>query len=129
MTLLGGDAAELFGELLGDEYLDATLHSGTVTVADNGDRSRAETTRGCKVQVDRATERMRDADGFTESDRAVIVLTRPPAPYEPVAELTSDDAVTVNEGPYAGVKFNLASPIEGDPALAGWTCRGVRADG
>lgn len=129
MTLLGGDAAALFGELLGDEYLAATLHKGTLTYDDEGDVTRASAPTDCRVQVERATERMIAADGYAETDRAIYVLAQPGGGLDPITALDSDHEITVTEGPYAGQTYKVSSPIDRDPAGAYWLCRGVESKG
>jgi len=119
MGLLDGDIAELFADVFGSFYLDATLHAGTgepeygpggtIIGYDGGDTP-------VKVQIDAATDAMRRADGFAEGDVRLIILAMG------VPEVTSDHAVTVS-----GRLYQLQS-AERDPALSHWVCRGRRAN-
>ncbi len=127
MTLLGGDAAELFGELFSDEYLPGTLTGVVSTYNDDGDLQIAEGERECRVQVEKATERMTRSEGYTESNRALYILAAPTGELPAIADLTSDHRVVVNAGPYAGTTFKIASPIDRDPAGAYWLVRGVES--
>lgn len=120
MKLLAGGAAGLFGELLGPLYLAGRVWSNATTYATDGTLTRAATPAGCLVQVDAATERMVQAEGYTASDRAVYVLRASFA-----GPLTTDSEIAVDEGPYAGTRWKVASPIESDPGAAYWLCRGV----
>lgn len=127
MTLLGGDAAALFGELLAGEYLPAMLHVTVDTYDGEGKLSRTTTARPCRAQVERATERMAQAEGYTAGDRAVYVLARPPGPLDPIDALDTGAEITIgNVGPYAGQHFKIGAPIDRDPAGAYWLARGTQ---
>lgn len=125
MGLLSGGAAALFGELLAPLYLPATLSDTTDSYDTKGTLRRgANAPRDCLVQVDRCTERMTQAEGYTDTDRAMYIL----------ATSLEGDAVTgqeieVHEGEYAGTKWRLAAPIDRDPATAYWLARGARVKG
>jgi hypothetical protein len=67
----------------------------------------------CHVQVDVAGERMRAEAGFTEKDKAMIVLG--------LADLDTDATIEVLEGPDAGV-WSVQS-CQRDPGAIGWTVR------
>ncbi len=120
MKLLAGGAAALFGEILGGSFLAGRIWSGDLTYAADGSLTRAEEGAACLVQVDSATEEMISAEGYTTSDRALYVLRSSYA-----GEFNSDCEIAVDEGPYAGTRWKVASPIDGDPAAAYWLCRGV----
>jgi hypothetical protein len=124
--LLDGGAAALFGEILNPTFLPATISGGTTTATyDAGGRmQRARSdARTCQVQVDSATERMRQADGFTETDRAIYVLAD-----SLEGDVDTDAEITVTAGPYAGATFRVAT-VDRDPAGAYWLCRGARKSG
>lgn len=118
--MLAGGAAALFGELLGGSYLPARLTRQTDTYAPGGKLQRSSAPGECLAQVDRCTERMVQAEGYTATDRAIYILA---ASFE--GEVDTDGKIEVLEGPYAGAVFRLASPIDRDPACAYWLCRGV----
>lgn len=120
MGLLDGGGAALFAEVLSPLYLPATVYAMALTHNDRGDPRRAETERGCRAQVDAATERMRQQPDFAATDRAIFILTNTLE-----GELNSDAEVVVHAGPYAGTRWKVADPIDRDPCGAYWRCRGV----
>lgn len=124
MTLLGGGAAALFGEIMAPLYLRATLRSVTTVYDDRGGQTRTATETSCRVQVDNATESMRVAEGYAATDRSLFFLESSLS-----AEVSSDDQVTVLEGPHAGTRWRVANPIERDPAGAYRRCRAVALEG
>lgn len=121
MKLLGGGAAALFGELLGPLYLAGRVWSNATTYATDGSITRAAPAADCLVQVDAATERMVQAEGYTTDDRALYVLRSSFA-----GPLNTDCEIAVDEGPYAGSRWKVAAPVDSDPGAAYWLCRGVR---
>lgn len=128
MTLLGGGAAALFGELLTGLYASATLHATVDTYDEGGNLTREKTALDCRVQIDRATERMVQAEGYTAGDVAVIVLAAPTPPLPPIDALDTGAEILVLDGPYAGQRFKVGSPIDRDPAAAGWIARGSKVE-
>lgn len=118
--MLAGGAAALFGQLLGGSYLAGRIWRGTLSYATDGSLTRAEAPATCRVQVDAATERMVATEGYTASDRALYLLR---ASYD--GEFDTDCEIAVDEGPYAGTRWKVAAPIDGDPAGAYWRARGV----
>ena len=124
MKLLAGGTKALFGELMGPLYLDAELSAGDVSYANDGTLQAGGTPLSCKARVDTASERMRQADGFTETDRAISIL----AATVPAGEVTTDHKIKVLEGDYAGVVFNIAS-VDRPPGASYFYCRGTVAHG
>lgn len=124
MTLLGGDAAALFGEIMGPLYVAATLRRTATTYDDRGGQTRTGSNADCLVQVDNVTESMRAADGFAATDRSLFFLAS-----SLDAKPSSDDQVTVTEGPHAGSRWRVANPIDSDPAGAYWRARAVSLEG
>ena len=120
MKILAGAAGGLFGELRGPLYLAGRVWSNATTYAADGTISRANAPVDCLVQVDAATERMVQTEGYTASDRALYVLRSSYA-----GPFTTDCEIAVDEGPYAGTRWRVASPVESDPGAAYWLCRGV----
>lgn len=120
MGLLNGGAAALFGEIMGGYYLPATLTPRTPTYALDGSITTGGGEATCLARVDSATERMRQADGFTQTDRAIFVLAT-----SIDGEITSDHQIKILEGPYAGSTFNIAT-ADRPPAGSYWLCRGTR---
>lgn len=129
MSLLGDDGAALFGDIFYPEYLAATLGTGDLAYDNEGRITRSSDPIDCRVQVDRATERMERAEGFTITDQAIYILAQPGGSYPAIALVESGYVVTVNEGPFAGSKFKIAPPIDRDPAGAYWLCRAVATNG
>lgn len=76
--------------------------------------------KSCQVQIDALTEAMRQADGYTDQDMRLLVLT---ATLD--GELDSDARVEVEAGPYAGTEWMLAS-VARDPCGVYFECRGRR---
>lgn len=127
MTLLGGDAAALFGELLADEYAPATLRRNQDVYDNEGNLVRGGQPVECRVQVDRATERMVQSEGFTAGDQALYVLAQPGGELPAIDNLDTNCEITVLDGPYAGNTYKVGSPIDRDPGAAYWLCRGTAA--
>jgi len=122
--ILSGGGAALFGELFAPLYLRATVTQRVQTTDDRGNLRNEATDRPARVQVDAATERMRQSEGYTADDRALLVLAA-----SLNGDLQTDCLVTVHEGPYQGATFRVASPVDRDPCAAYWSARGVRANG
>lgn len=121
MGLLSGGARALFGELFSPLYLSASVYSVGDTYDGQGTLRRRRQERTCRAQVDRCTERMVQAEGYTDTDRGVLILA---ATLE--GEVETGHEFIVHEGEYAGTLWRLASPIDRDPATAYWSARAVR---
>lgn len=120
MKMLAGGAAALFGQLLGPIYLAGRLWRTSQVYDEAGGLTRSQTLSDCRVQVDAATEQMIATEGYTATDRALYVLRASFA-----GAFDSDCEIAVDEGPYGGTRWRVATPIDGDPAGAYWRCRGV----
>jgi len=125
--MLAGGAKALFGQLLSPLYCAGKILPQDVTYDAAGELQVAGDAVDCLVQVDRATERMTQAEGYTITDRAVYVLAQPGDPLPDIDEFTTDNLVRVDEGPHAGTYWRVGAPIDRDPAGAYWLCRGVVA--
>lgn len=86
------------------------------SIADPG----TPTERDCMVQVDLATEAMRQGDGYAEGDARFLILS---ATLN--GPLDTDASIEVLAGPNAGSW--LVSAIERDPMGIYWQGRGRRA--
>lgn len=75
--------------------------------------------RPCKVQVDRVTEAMRQAEGYRDKDVALLVLC---ATLE--GELDTDATLNVTDGPNAA-RWSVQS-ADKDTMGTHWLCRGRR---
>ena len=73
--------------------------------------------KDCSVQVDAATEAMRQAEGYTDRDMRLLVLAA-------TLDGDLDTAATINvlAGPHAG-EWMIAS-VDRDPCGVYWECRG-----
>lgn len=117
--LLRGGAKALFGELLTPLYLEAQLTARGSAYDGHGTMQITETVRPCRARVDSATERMRSADGFTETDRAISVLAS-----SLDGTIDTDAELEVLEGDYAGKRFGIAS-VDRPPGGSYFLCRGT----
>lgn len=75
--------------------------------------------RDCQVQIDTAIQRIREAEGYVDTDVALIVLA---ATLD--GGLNTEARIEVLDGPHAGVWS--VELIERDTAAAGWVGRGRR---
>jgi hypothetical protein len=122
--LLAGGAAALFGEILAPLYLPATLHRVTTTYDNRGNPRRAIAGVGCLAQVNRVTAAMRNEPDFTDTDRAIFILST-----SLDGEVSEGSEIEVLAGPYAGTRWKVADPIDRDPAAAYWRFRAVIGKG
>lgn len=76
--------------------------------------------RPCEAQIDTATQRMREAEGYVDTDIAFIVLADTLE-----GTLDTQARIQITDGPHAGVWS--VELIERDTAAAGWVGRGRRA--
>lgn len=120
---LNGGTKTLFGELLGPLYMAATVTDQTLTYGGDGTLQRGPGPRSCKARVDSATERMRDAEGYTDTDRAISILA---ASLD--GPLTTDAEIEILEGDYAGVTFGIGS-VDRPPGASYFLCRGTQRSG
>jgi len=81
---------------------------GAVTIAD------------CSLQIENATEAMRQADGYTDEDMRLLVLA---STLE--GTIDTDASIDVLTGPYFG-RWSIAS-VDSDPFGVYWDCRGRRS--
>lgn len=113
MALLDGIAAVL-SSAVAPLYRDGTLYRQGVAVDDGaGSITLPEPAEEpIKVQIEACTEAMRRAEGFSDRDVRLIILS--PGVPRP----TTDD-----EAAGDGVRYTLAS-VGTDPAETYWDCRG-----
>lgn len=114
--LLAGGISDLFAGVFGAIYLDASIRK--LTPIDNGKGgvtvpNPADTP--CKVQIDSVTEAMRQAENYTVTDVALIILN-------PGFVVDSDCEVTMSAPD--GRLFKCAAPITSDPARSYYLARG-----
>lgn len=111
------EIAGLVSEAVGGPYAAGKLvYAGTPVKDDGGDIITPGTPSevDCRVQVDRATEAMRQEEGFLERDVRLLVLGPD--------FLTTDPDVAVTDGPFAGQSYSLQT-VGRDPLGFGWECR------
>jgi hypothetical protein len=121
MGLLSGDGAALLGSIFSGIYLPGRVFK-IETVYDNyGEIVTTETEWDCRLMVDAMTEAMRRETGSREQDRRIIILST-----STTAPIDTDCEVICDQGPYSGVRFQVAS-IDRDPCGAYWQIRGSRA--
>lgn len=75
--------------------------------------------RACQVQVDVATQAMRTAPGYVDTDARFIVLSATLS-----GSLNTEARIEVLAGPHAGIWS--VSGLERDPVAAGWVGTGRR---
>lgn len=108
-----------FAAQFGGPYVDATAVWPGTPVKDAGGSITTPgtpTSTDCSVQFDRATEAMRQAEGFLETDVRLLVL---------VGALDTAAKIVVASGGRAGT-WTLLS-CDRDPAGIGFECRARRA--
>lgn len=101
-------------------YFDAVARwSGAPVIDDGGSivTPGLGSVAACQVQGDKATEAMRLAEGFLETDAALLVLG--------LDALDTAARITIATGPHAGTWALMSA--ERDPVGIGWLCRGRRA--
>jgi hypothetical protein len=111
-----------FAEQFGAPYIEATATwPGEATFDAGGSilSSGAPVSKACHCQFDAATQAMRQAEGFTETDVRVLVLA---ASLD--GRLDNEARIVVASGEYAGT-WALLSCVR-DPAGIGYECRGRR---
>lgn len=104
----GGPYAEGYAEWPGTATYDT---GGSITAA--GTPARID----CRVQVDVATEAMRQAEGFLATDVRLLVIG--------LAALDDSAKIGVTAGTFSGSVYRLLS-VSRDPAGIGFECRGRR---
>jgi hypothetical protein len=120
MGILNGGLAAVFGAAFSGIYLDGVLHRG---LSDPIYDERGNITGygggadiPMKVQRDRVTEAMRRADGFTDKDVALIILTAPLGGIEITTDMEATDG--------HGARWKIGS-ADLDAAGSHWLCRGT----
>lgn len=117
------EIATLVGEAVGGPYHDGLLLYDGEPVYDDGGSiitPGVPSQVAVRVQVDRVTEAMRQAEGFLERDVRLLILG-------PVS-LTTEPNVSVSAGPFAGQSFTIQT-VGRDPLGFGWECRARQIGG
>lgn len=115
MSLLDGSLAQTFAAVFGGVYSDGLLYRPNDFADDGKGGGTAQgfaAPQAVKVQVDQATQSMRQAEGFVEGDVRILMLAHG------VAEVTSDCEVAVG-----GTRY-MIEYVGTDPAGSYWEVRG-----
>lgn len=111
-----------FSDAFEGPFGPAVIHSPGTPVMDDGGSIATPGTpdaRDCQAQVDRAGEAMRQQDGFTEGDMAIIVLAA-----TLTGGITTDDRIEIMAGAFAGM-WSIEA-VARDTVAAGFELRGRR---
>jgi hypothetical protein len=117
-----GEIAMAFSAAMGGPFHDARTIEQVAPVYDDGGSiitPGGVAHRTCSVQIDAATQRLREAEGYVDTDVAFIVLA---ATLD--GALNTEARIEVLAGPHTGVW--MVSLIERDSVAAGWVGRGRR---
>jgi hypothetical protein len=118
MRLLDGALAETFAAVFGGVYSDGLLYRPNDFADDGkggGDGQGFDDPQPVKVQVDQATQSMRQAEGFVEGDVRILMLAHG------VAGVTSDCEIEAR-----GTRYMIEF-VGTDPAGSYWEVRGRKA--
>lgn len=115
MGFLDGDLQPVVTGAFGWLLLDGSLHTKRVMIDNRGNASSDPPDAGSPIKgmIDKATQQMREADGFQETDVALLWLA------EGVPDATLDHQITLR-----GQTFHVLPPLALDAAMTHWTARG-----
>lgn len=120
-AVFSGIATQISAQFGGPYVAGAVLDPGTPVMAGGSIVTPGTPTeRTCMIQIDAATEAMRQSDGYSEGDARFLILSATLA-----GNLNTDAHVRVDAGPFAGEW--LVSAIERDPMAIYHQGRGRRA--
>ena len=116
MGLLDGGLSEIFAAAFGPVYLDGMLYRPVDgdDGAGGGSGNGFDTGSPVKVQIDAATQAMRSADTYVETDQRILVLASGLDPITTDCELVAD-----------GTRWGIATVMQ-DPARSYYELRGQR---
>lgn len=117
-----GEIGTAFSSMFGGPFHSARTAEQTAAVYDDGGSIISPGSvvhRPCMVQIDTATQAMRESPGFVDTDVRFIVLAS-----TLTGSLGTEARIEVMDGPHAGVWS--VEQIERDPVAAGWVGRGRR---
>jgi hypothetical protein len=117
------ERALVISQIYGGPYYDAILHAQGQPVYDVGGSivtPGTSTSRPCQAQVDMATQDMRQAEGYTEADMRIMILTDTLA-----GSPTLDETIEILAGPHKG-EWRIQS-IMRDSMNIYWELRGRQA--
>lgn len=130
MSLFDGEIAGLIGDAFNSggvqQFTAATRIRTTVAYTDGGDSQPTTVETDCLAIVSQLSEVTRQSLGFTQRQQQVIVLGRSLNPvFLTDADLTTDDQIRLEAGPWAGVVFDI-NKVSIDPAGATGTVNGTQ---
>lgn len=117
MGLLDGGGAGILNGVFSRIYPDGVLIRREITEDSGGSQTVTDTKTPIKVQTDAATEKMRTAPGYTDTDVRLIVLTSGLS-----GDITTDDKITDSRG----VTYSVTMPML-DACGSHWEIRGQRS--
>lgn len=114
MGLLDGGGAALMASVFSGIYLDASLYRVAGAGDDNGkgggdDPTLSSEPEAVKVQIEAATDAMREAQGYEATDVRILMLANG------VQKPNSDSELEVD-----GTRYGIRPPIGRDPVGAYW---------
>lgn len=118
MALLDGGLASVFSSVLGSIYLDAQLYRPMAADDDGaggGDGGGFAPAEPVKAQIDVATQAMREAPGYVDTDVRILILAS--------GVLKPDTDCEIEVG---GDRWSIAN-VGQDPAQSYWDVHGRRA--
>lgn len=131
MSLFDGEIAQLIGDAFNSDgvqqFTAATRIRPTLTYGTGGDITTTTAETGCLAIVSQLSEVTRQLLGFTQRQQQIIVLGTSLNPvFLTDADLTTDDQIRLDEGPWTGVVFDI-NKVSIDPAGATGTVNGTQA--
>lgn len=117
MGLLNGGGAGILNGVFASIYPSGTLIRRAITEDSGGSQTVTDTKTSIKVQTDAATEKMRTAPGYTDTDVRLIVLTAGLP-----GSITTNDKITDSRG----VTYSVTMPML-DACGSHWEIRGQRS--
>lgn len=118
MGLLDGDLAELFGAAMAGLYGAGRLLTVTTTEDTYGKETRTTEGMDVLVQIDRVTQAMRLAEGYSPEAVQLIILQR-----NAVGDVVPRPKITDKIN--AGGRWWAADLVDSDPANSHWAMRGT----
>jgi len=116
MGFLDGGGAALMASVFGGVYLDASLYRPT-SAEDDGMGGGEDPTLGdaeaVKVQMEAATDAMRETEGYESTDVRFLMLA------QGVDKPTSDCELE-----FGGIRYGIRTPVGRDPCGAYWDIHG-----
>lgn len=101
--------------VFGGTYLPATLHRSTTTHDGAGGGSTTFADEAVKIQLEAATEAMRQREGYTARDVRILMLAHGVDRPDTECEITHDAS---------GVRYVITGPVGTDPCSAYWDIHG-----